>query len=353
MGPYFTTASQPHAQLDTMTFPPLDSGSSTPQLIPSPAFESSPSPFTHSQSNNMSSPTLSNLPSPTLHGHHHQPSGLVQCKWGGCYATFTSLGDLVGHVNLQHLRLPASTATLPPTFDSSAYISQNAAQMFSQQQLPIDSSLSCLWSDCHIYPDGQPVPGPSSGDPFAMLDVLASHLLRDHLGVNVPPPSMTHDTQHFFAHGVFPPSQSSPVDPLASSSTATTPTAAVPSAGASGSGSTSSPPAGGPPTPTPEHDCASPAAHVCRWTGCGQSFASCDALTEHIAALHVGGGRAHYDCFWEGCGRNGDAGFASKQKISRHMQVRWGRWLYASVVLTGVLRRAEPYGTPAVPVQGV
>ena len=36
----------------------------------------------------------------------------------------------------------------------------------------------------------------------------------------------------------------------------------------------------------------------------------------------VGGGRAHYDCFWEGCSRNGDNGFASKQKISRHMQVR-------------------------------
>ena len=72
----------------------------------------------------------------------------------------------------------------------------------------------------------------------------------------------------------------------------------------------------------PEHDCSNDASHVCRWTGCGQSFAACDALTEHIASSHIGSGRAHYDCFWEGCGRNGDNGFASKQKISRHMQVR-------------------------------
>ena len=62
----------------------------------------------------------------------------------------------------------------------------------------------------------------------------------------------------------------------------------------------------------------------CHWTGCaeaGVDFGSSDHLTAHITAQHVGSGKKTYDCFWDGCDRNGEKSFPSKQKILRHLQV--------------------------------
>jgi hypothetical protein len=68
-------------------------------------------------------------------------------------------------------------------------------------------------------------------------------------------------------------------------------------------------------------DCNS-ATHRCRWKDCSFYFSTCNDLTMHITSDHIGGGKAHYDCFWEGCPRNGGQGFQSKQKICRHVQVK-------------------------------
>lgn len=226
---------------------------------------------------------------------------MLQCRWAGCFATFNNLSDLVGHVNLQHLRLP-SPANGSAFNSGSPYLTPPGSdaqhQQGATQQPSAESSMACLWGDCQLYPSTQSVPGPSSGNGYDVLDFLASHLLQDHLGLPARPPAA-------FGHDVFQVGPSPLSQPPSSASTP--PPSTVPD--------------GSPPTPVPEHDCSAPSAHVCKWAGCGQSFSSCNTLTEHIASMHIGSGRAHYDCFWEGCGRNGDNGFASKQKISRHMQV--------------------------------
>jgi hypothetical protein len=64
------------------------------------------------------------------------------------------------------------------------------------------------------------------------------------------------------------------------------------------------------------------AAEKCGWHGCELSFASVDDLMNHLTAEHVGSGKNHYECFWNGCERNGQNGFGSKQKVCRHLQVR-------------------------------
>lgn len=254
------------------SFYAADSSASTPQLVTNslaPTPHSAMSPVS-----SMSSP-MSMSHDHSLH-HPHASPGLV-CMWGNCGATFATMNELVGHVNLQHLRLPAASAP-PARTDPSA--------------------LSCLWADCQVYPTPSSVPGPSAGNAADnALGVLASHLLQDHLGLPTP----TDAAPRRAGAG----------------------TAGDPARRSAESDATSvSPPVSCPPTPAPEHDCDAPAAHVCRWTGCGESFASCDALTAHINSNHVGSGKAHYDCYWEGCSRHGDNGFASKQKICRHLQVR-------------------------------
>lgn len=193
--------------------------------------------------------------------------------WGNCGATFATMYELVGHVNLQHLRLPSNAAVHQP----------------SSQSLPRNdpSSLSCLWADCQVYPTPHSVPGPSMGNQTDnVLGILASHLLQDHLGL-APSPNPSNEADSRRQESI-------------------------------------SPPISCPPTPAPEHDCSAPQAHVCRWSECGEGFSSCYALTTHINSAHVGSGKAHYDCYWEGCSRHGENGFASKQKICRHLQSHTG-----------------------------
>jgi len=71
-------------------------------------------------------------------------------------------------------------------------------------------------------------------------------------------------------------------------------------------------------TSTPAMD----ATEKCRWRGCEYSFANVDDLMNHLTTVHVGSGKNHYECFWNGCERNGQNGFGSKQKVCRHLQVR-------------------------------
>lgn len=246
--------------------------------------------------------------------HSPQPQALpYKCQWAGCPVSFTSLGELVGHVNLQHLRLPPASELSP-----AIPVSQPVSVAASTQHAGANP-LSCLWADCQIYPTPQSVPGPSSGNAEdTALGILASHLLEDHLGLHMrasKQEDVCAGTEALSAETGQATSVAQPFPVLSSFRPSPSP----------GSGtSEASVPAHGPPTPLPEHDCSAPSAHDCKWTGCAQTFASCDALTAHITAAHVGSGRAHYDCYWEGCARHGDNGFSSKQKILRHLQSHTG-----------------------------
>ncbi|KAF7970025.1 hypothetical protein HWV62_25320 [Athelia sp. TMB] len=188
------------------------------------------------------------------------PLDVLSCMWGNCGATFYSLCDLVSHVNLQHLRASSDAP--------------------SDQLVPTAlEPLSCHWKDCNVYPSSQSFPGPSTGSTLdSALAVLADHLLRDHLGMQVEhaPPSPAVASPHL----------------------ATPPISPVSTVGA--------------------HKCSG--MHACRWQGCAEAFTTCNDLTAHITNTHVGSGKSHYECHWEGCNRHDGQGFSSKQKICRHIQ---------------------------------
>ena len=255
-------------------------------------------------------PNTIRLPSPVI---NTQPP-MVTCMWGDCNAAFSSLSDLVGHVNLQHLRFSLSTP-VSSTFHSS--------EMQRQQNVSMDA-LSCLWGDCNLYPSPDCIPSPSTGNQFdAALGILASHLFQDHLGL---PNNIA------FAHV---PQSSSPFDTTSSIGIPTPPDSTL----------TSSPDS---PNPAAAHQCSG--THACHWESCSQTFTSCDELTAHITSVHVGSGKSHYECFWDGCKRHGDQGFSSKQKISRHIQVH-----ILFLFLFGSRRQlvliTEPYWSQALPMR--
>ena len=273
-----TTRSNSFSSQGTISPGMLSSGSSVASA--SPPFPSTP--IGTNTNLYATIPDSFNLPSPPV---AIQPS-LVRCMWDTCGASFSSLSDLVGHVNLQHLCLPSPA---PP-------ISAHSSEI--QQGLPNASieALSCLWGDCNLYSTPNCIPGPSTGNQVdAALNILASHLFQDHLGLpnNI---SMAHvpDTQ--------PPP---PSDSTYGTGMLTPPHSA------------STPPSDFPGPMV--HECSG--THVCHWQACSQTFTSCNELTAHITSVHVGAGKAHYECFWDGCKRHGEHGFASKQKICRHIQV--------------------------------
>lgn len=209
----------------------------------------------------------------------------LACMWGNCLARFASLPELVGHVNLEHLRLPPVQT---PASVSSDAVSESQSG---------SSRPSCLWGNCTEFSTPESTSTSSSGDAVdGFLSILANHLLQDHLG-------------HFPATL----SEDSPLTSLTSQSKANQQNLDETSSASGAERSIS-------PLSSPSHQCTG--THMCNWKSCGQSFTTCSDLTSHLTAVHVGGGKAHYECFWEGCNRNGSNGFSSKQKISRHLQAR-------------------------------
>ncbi|KAI0343220.1 hypothetical protein BDW22DRAFT_1329292 [Trametopsis cervina] len=277
----------PNSAQGTFYYP--DSTASTPQLVASPAAAAA--------STSGSDPQSPHAATSSEQQQQHR------CMWADCGAAFGSMNELVGHVNLQHLRLPPAPDVAPQPPQTPTY-SQFGGYQAPDSLSSDPSSLSCLWADCRVYPTPSSIPGPSMGDQANnILGVLASHLMQDHLGLATP-------------------TRSNPQSPVTGS----------PHSGKGSPGRLTvspAPPTPSPPTPAPEHDCTSPSAHVCRWRSCCETFSSCDALTAHITSAHVGSGKAHYECFWEGCKRNsesedGAGGFGSKQKICRHLQSHTG-----------------------------
>ncbi|KAF8677754.1 C2H2-type zinc finger [Rhizoctonia solani] len=261
-----------------------------------------------------SGPSFSTAPTPELspadYFPHPVPSSSAAsfaCLWSDCGRCFPSLGELVGHVNLAHLRLPATA----PTHDHA-----HGAPACHTAPLPSNSSqanpqdvLTCLWSDCSLIP----APLDTSGTDNAGLCALASHLFHDHLHL---PSEATADIFN--------------LNPPLSPSSASVPTPVT---------QTLSPPSRDSPAPsalthTPLHshkgkEKASPApdsqTHTCHWAGCSESFPTSAALTDHLSSVHVGRGKAAYDCFWADCTRHGEKnGFSSKQKVLRHLQSHTG-----------------------------
>lgn len=259
------------------------------------------------------------------HGPSNEASlgGEFKCRWDNCHASFASLNELVGHVNVSHLCGPAQAMSTQKPEDMPASPFKSAIE-----------PLSCHWDHCHSFSNSSTLPGPSTGlQPAAAMDQLTSHLFLDHLGISIPHYQMM--LQNPSAKGEFTAqamiadfmerqaregasaSKAMEVDPQQT----TIPTPQTPPA------LTYSTPAPSPPPQVsgtdPAHDCAT-AAHICHWKNCGASFDTCAALTDHLNAVHVGGGRSRYDCHWGDCGRSGAAGFASKQKIMRHLQAHTG-----------------------------
>ncbi|GLB41784.1 putative C2H2-type zinc finger [Lyophyllum shimeji] len=204
-------------------------------------------------------------------------SGLLTCMWGNCRASFSSLPELVGHVNLEHLRLPSSP-------QQAGYVAPIS---------PDVSPLACQWGNCGIHPWPGSTSSSSLGDDIEeMRKTIATHLLHDHLCMtncdSTPANTTGNETDH--------------------SSASSQPSAETATRSASPSSSTG--------------------VHQCRWQSCKESFDTYEDLTTHITVFHVGCGKAQYECFWEGCNRNCSNGFSSKQKICRHLQSHTGHRPY-------------------------
>ncbi|EAU90553.1 zinc finger protein 169 [Coprinopsis cinerea okayama7 len=255
------------------------------------------------------------LPSPYLN-----PSPLPEkCMWNNCDAAFATLSDLVGHVNLVHLRpseIPAPQQQTHVATSSQTHVGTNTAT-----STDFDMSLSCLWDSCSTSVTPQNISGPSSApelgnNPFSALE---THLLRDHLGLNLAHLAALRNKKQVQQEQA--PSQQALSPPL--SQPATQPVQEQYQQPA--------PPAPEEPVfnrPISKHPSPSSSSdseiHRCGWKGCNAVFTSCDELTSHLNVAHVGSGKAHYECFWEGCNRNGEQGFSSKQKICRHLQSHTG-----------------------------
>ncbi|CEL61844.1 Zinc-responsive transcriptional regulator ZAP1 OS=Saccharomyces cerevisiae (strain ATCC 204508 / S288c) GN=ZAP1 PE=1 SV=1 [Rhizoctonia solani AG-1 IB] len=261
-----------------------------------------------------SGPSFSTAPTPELspadYFPHPVPSSSAAsfaCLWSNCGQCFPSLGELVGHVNLAHLRLPADAPTHDHAHGAPAC---HTAPLFPDtSQTSQQDVLTCLWSDCSLIP----APLDTSGADNASLCALASHLFHDHLHL---PTEATSDI--FNLNPPLSPSSASVQTPAAQALSPPSRDSSVPSTSTS--------------APLHSHkgkEKASPApegqTHTCRWTGCSESFSTSAALTEHLSSVHVGRGKAAYDCFWSGCTRHGEKnGFSSKQKVLRHLQSHTG-----------------------------
>ncbi|KAG8764098.1 zinc-finger protein [Ceratobasidium sp. 423] len=260
-------------------------------------------------------PTFSTAPTPELSPADYFPQSVPSssaasfaCLWDGCGQCFPSLGELVGHVNLAHLRFSTNSHTHDHAHGAPAcHIAPSLSPTLQDNQ---SDALTCLWSDCSIVP----APLDASGTDSASLCALASHLFHDHL--HLP----TQSTVDIFN-----------LNPPLSPSSASVPTPATPATQAL------SPPSRTSPSPSfsalsnsqKGKEKASPAldgqTHTCRWTGCSESFPTCAALTDHLSSVHVGRGKASYDCHWADCNRHGEKnGFSSKQKVLRHLQSHTG-----------------------------
>ncbi|KAG8739917.1 zinc-finger protein [Ceratobasidium sp. 428] len=281
------------------------------------------SPTTHS----LSSQSLSTAPTPELSSLDCFPrpstsapsssAAIFTCQWSNCGQCFSSLGELVGHVNLAHLRLPQSDSQHDHAHGAPA-CHVAPPQPATVQPIP-QATLPCPWSNCSVIP----APIDTTADLNASLCALASHLFHDHLHL----PTQLPGVEDPFS---LQPPITSPIAPVPVATDSIgllNMPPASPSLSAPTSGPSSAPirPESAKGKEKAADDLTAPNTHTCGWVDCGQTFDTSADLTEHLSTVHVGRGKASYDCHWVGCARHGPKhGFSSKQKILRHLQSHTG-----------------------------
>lgn len=171
---------------------------------------------------------------------------------------------------------------------------------------------------------------------------VLKHLLQQHLGVdltqgllNVASQQLGDETLQTMTSGSRDPNETQRTSPEIESTT-TIPSYPQQSMGSKRSNTTTKKckPLRAPPRrPSDTIPSDERSSHVCRWHNCSESFESVEDLTEHLSEVHVGKGKADYECLWEGCqvcdrSESGHTSqpakgrlFTTRQKIMRHMQV--------------------------------
>lgn len=288
------------------------------------------------------------MQSNTSQHSQHGDARPQQCQWGGCNERFWTVEELVAHVNHSHLaRKNAAAAGAEsvhtPTEKALVHASQQHSKQLQQMDASLqhgvaganNSSLECLWKDCHQVPmpeklefDGMFTPtteaqiwkneggeaqaqGQGQNDRFSLA--ILQHLLHDHLGQHSAPPFPLKSGEQNLVPASHPTHNNGPVT-LISPSTESIPSfiskkrknSEATSINSSGTNSTHGP-------------------LLCRWEGCSAQFDSHSALTDHIETAHVGSGKAEYECRWLGCPRHASGQkFSQKQKVLRHIQTHTG-----------------------------
>lgn len=312
--------------------------------------------------------------------HTHEPSS-YHCQWADCARSFSTMLDLVTHVNIAHVPLTVPTAQEPP-----------APATFPAPNVPDRPSTppSCLWGDCHLWsaPLASSSHSPTHPNLTALdleFEALTKHFIQEHLGF---PPGVSHvhttDCPHLPEQPTIPAKEQSFITPAhpnapyerweshlmtpapsSSSSLSQYETAHLGAQGtysgafhdlhlivesnipktpperpfpshvqlppdSSGSSSSTTPVASSPSSSSTRIDTPSPLdvqslLCPCRWEGCTASFSAPSLLTAHLNTEHVGSGKKTYECHWEGCDRHGlEKCFSSKQKVMRHLQTHSG-----------------------------
>ena len=215
------------------------------------------------------------------------------CEWGNCQSSFNSLPHLIDHLNYDHLQINAQAGP-------SLHEQQQHQQYPHTLDLLPSSEISCQWHHCRE-------PAYHMATPAA----LYNHLMNEHLK-----------------------SLANTLSSMDSDQTLTNPYPTSPVESPTSIRRQPSQEQIRLPEPVAEDhklklvssESPTNSRHPCRWKDCNLEFDSYDSLTTHINSNHIGGGKAHYECFWEGCSRNGQQGFQSKQKICRHVQVSVARF---------------------------
>ncbi|KAH8832653.1 hypothetical protein DL96DRAFT_669965 [Flagelloscypha sp. PMI_526] len=255
----------------------------------------------HSASSSISLPSMSGI---SLDGRNDGAFDFIRCLWSECNETFSNTHQLAAHVTLKHINALENLGTSAPAPIGHQHHASAAPQPGAlpalYDQLMSPGHIQCLWKDCDSLPDTiMSVAGPSTQThPPPPMEVLMSHLLQDHLRLPVNAAPNGGNFRGMFPFDVPSPlgRQISPTSPMSNSPTFDLGT-------------------------TPEVDNR---IYICHWENCGRVCDNSETLNHHIVEKHVGSGKAHYDCHWAGCDRHGAKGFASKQKVCRHIQSHTG-----------------------------
>ena len=278
------------------------------------------------------------------------------CQWGGCNERFWTVEELVAHVNHSHLSKKPTVTNHNRVGSLSTNQGEHGPGIGAPVNSPAGLSNSgpsenseavaaCMWNDCNMVPwpqmdvgldelgamlkeigtslpaEGVDLNGKSSA---AMLQ----HLLSDHLG----PMSQQHSTHHHSDSGY----TSAKADALGKrkreqhlvhghleSDPVQSPSQGHVHRTARSMSMQSNQSDFCCDNVKIGHDGRK--GHYCGWEGCAEMFPDHESLTEHITNVHVGSGKATYECRWIGCERFAEGKkFGQKQKVLRHIQTHTG-----------------------------